>query len=93
VRGHDFVANSSDESIYFVIYDWETPPRATLIRRTVQGAEELGQYDVPEELFTASWKENGTLAGGTVYPPNEALKKWLCEQIDGPPLDWSMMEN
>jgi hypothetical protein len=93
VRGNDFVASSGDESVYFVIYDWETPPRVTLIRRTVEGAEELGQYDIPEELFAASWKENGTLAGGTVHPPNEALKKWLCDQIDGPPLDWSRMDN
>ncbi|HFQ89649.1 MAG TPA: hypothetical protein ENK27_06180 [Desulfobulbus sp.] len=93
VRGNDFVASANDESVYFVIYDWETPPRATLIRRTVSGAEEIASLDIPEELFTASWKENGTKPGGTVHPPNEELKRWLCDQLDGPPLDWSRTDN
>ena len=45
---------------------------------------------VPAELFEASWREDGWLPGGTVHPPNLALKKWLCEQVSGPPLDWSV---
>ena len=93
VRGNDFVSSSGDESVYFVIYDWEIPHRATLIRRTVEGAEELGQFVVPEELFMASWKEDGVRPGGTVHPPNDALKKWLCDKVDGPSLDWSTMSN
>ncbi len=93
VRGNDFVSASSDESVYFVLYDWQVPHRVTLIRRTVEGAEELGQYDVPEELFMASWQEDGIRAGGTVHPPNDALKRWLCEQINGPPLDWRIVEH
>ena len=90
VRGNDFVASANDESVYFVIYDWEKKPLATLIHRTVEGAEEIAQVPVPEGLFEASWKEDGTRPGGTVHPPNFDLKKWLCEQINGPPLDWSV---
>jgi hypothetical protein len=45
------------------------PPPATLIRRTVEGAEELGQFEVPEELFMASWEEDGVRAGGTSIHP------------------------
>ena len=93
VRGNDFVADAGDESVYFVLYDWVRPYRATLIRRTVEGAEELGSFDVPEELFLASWQEDGHRPGGTVHPPNRELKKWLCEQIAGPPLDWNSSEN
>jgi len=89
VRGHDFVASANDESVYFVVYDWEQVPRATLIRRTVAGAEELAAVEVPSDLFEASWREDGVRPGGTVHPPNEALKRWLCEKIGGPPLDWS----
>ena len=36
VRGNDFVSSDDDESVYFVLYDWEKPPQATLIRRTVK---------------------------------------------------------
>jgi hypothetical protein len=93
VRGNDFVSSANDESIYFVLFDWVTPHRVTLIRRTVEGAEEIADFDVPEELFMASWKEDGIRAGGTVHPPNEELKQWLCQRISGPPLDWNTTEN
>ncbi len=93
VRGNDFVASSNDESVYFVIYDWLRPPQATLIRRTVEGAEELTSLPIPEELFLASWKEDGIRPGGTVHPPNAALKEWLCRQIDGPPVNWNSTES
>lgn len=93
VRGNDFVSGAGDRSVYFVIYDWEKEPCATLISRTIEGAEEIARVTVPLELFTASWKDDGWRPGGTVHPPNRALKKWLCEQIGGPPLDWSMAMN
>ncbi len=93
VRGNDFVSSASDESVYFVLYDWEKIPRVTLIRRTVEGAEEIAHVPVPRRLFDDSWKEDGKRPGGTVHPPNHALKKWLCEKIDGPPLDWSVTIN
>ena len=90
IRGNDFVSSANDKSVYFVIYDWEKEPYATLVLRTVAGAEEIARVLVPAELFEASWKEDGWRPGGTVHPPNLALKEWLCEQIDGPPLDWSV---
>ena len=93
VRGNDFVASANDESIYFVLYDWVQPHRVTLIRRTVEGAEEIADFEVPEELFIASCEEDGSLPGGTVHPPNKELKQWLCDRISGPPLDWNVVEN
>lgn len=93
VRGNDFVSSATDKSVYFVLYDWEAEPCVTLIRRTVEGAEELARIPVPPELFEASWKEDGVRPGGTVHPLNDELKKWLCERIDGPPLDWSVTMN
>ena len=92
-RGNDFVSSANDESIYFVIYDWEKQPQATLIRRTVEGADEIARVSVPQELFDASWKDDGILPGGTVHPPNYEMKKWLCEKIGGPPLDLSIIDN
>lgn len=93
IRGNDFVSSATDKSVYFVIYDWEKEPLATLIQRTIDGAEELAQVPVPQELFDASWKDDGKRPGGTVHPPNHDLKEWLCERIDGPPLDWSVTMN
>ena len=89
VRGNDFVSSADDESIYFVLYDWIDPPRATLIRRTVDGAEEIASVEVPKELFVASVDEDGRLPGGTVHPPNRALKEWLGQRLGANPLDWN----
>jgi hypothetical protein len=92
-RGNDFVSSPNDESVYFVIYDWDKNPCATLIRRTMKGAQELAKIPVPGDLFETSCQEDGWSPGGTVHPPSEALKKWLCEKIGGPPLDWSISGN
>lgn len=89
IRGHDFVHSSTDESVYFVVFDWEdAPTRATLIRRTMEGAEELAKIEVPAHLFHEACREDGWRPGGTVHRPHRALKEWLCRAIDGPPLDY-----
>ncbi len=82
-RGHDFVAKDNDESIYFVLYDWEDGHYATLIRRTVDGTEELAKIPVPEELFQRACDEDGRLPGGTVHRLNTELIDWLSARIGG----------
>lgn len=90
IRGNDFVSSRNDESVYFVLFDWENhPPLATLIRRTIEGAEEVAKIEVPQGLFEASCREDGMRPGGTVHPLNEDLKKWICDLIKGPPIDYS----
>lgn len=80
-RGHDFVSSANDESIYFVLFDWEKPPQATLIRRNMGGAEELAKVDVPAELFEAAVREDGRLPGGTVHRLNQPLEEWLRSRL------------
>ena len=87
-RGHDFVSNHGQESVYFVIYDWESP-QATLIRRTMKGAVEIAKVAVPPELFLQTAAEDGYRPGVGVHPINGPLKEWLCKAINGPPLDYS----
>lgn len=87
IRGNDFVSSAGQESIYFVLFDWEVP-QVTLIRRSMKGAEELAKLEVPKELFQEACDEDGSRPGGTVHPLNIALKEWLCRVIDGPPLDY-----
>jgi len=91
--GRDVVSNAADESVYFVLFDWETDPGVTLIRRTLQGAEEIARIPVPQRLFENSWREDGRRPGGTVHPPNRELKEWLNRQIGGPPMDMSLTDN
>jgi hypothetical protein len=90
VRGHDFVSTMGQESIYFVLYDWLRPWRVTLIRRTTAGAEELAEVEVPEHLFMRAWKEDGDRPGVGVHTLNQELKEWVCQAINGPPLDNSL---
>ena len=68
-RGHDFVSSAHDESVYFVLFDWETPPQVTLIRRNMGGAEELAV------------REDGRLPGGTVHRLNQPLEEWLRDRL------------
>ena len=84
VRGHDFVSTMGQESVYFVLYDWERPYRVTLIRRTTVDAEEIAQVEVPEELFMRAWKEDGDRPGVGVHSLNRELQDWVRNAIDGP---------
>ncbi len=86
-RGNDFVRSGEDESYYFVIYDWETPPQVTLLRRDSKEVEELAKIPVDKELFFKSIEEGGRKAGVGVYNPTKELKKWLSEVLSGPPVE------
>ena len=92
VRGHDFVSTMGQESVYFVLYDWERPHRVTLIRRTTAGAEEIAAVEVPEELFMRAWKEDGDRPGVGVHPLNRELREWVRNAIDGPEIYDSLSE-
>ena len=83
-RGNEFVRSDSDESLYFVIYDWERPPKVTLLRRNSKEVEEIAKIEAPENLIKASIDEAGIRPGVGVYPLNSALKHWLCDALDGP---------
>jgi hypothetical protein len=92
VRGHDFVSSMGQESVYFVLYDWERPTKVTLIRRTTADAEEIAEVEVPEELFMRAWKEDGDRPGVGVHPLNRELQEWVCKAIDGPQIYDSLSE-
>jgi hypothetical protein len=81
VRGNDFVHGKNDVSVYFVLYDWEEPPQATLIRRTVNGADEIAKVQIPADLFHKACDEDGYKPGVGVHPINWELKEWLCDAV------------
>ena len=90
VRGNDFVSYMGQESIYFVIYDWENPPQVTLLKRTTKEVEELAKVPVPEDLFRKALAEDGYKPGVGVHSLSRELKEWLSRQLDGPPVDYTI---
>ncbi|MCP3892060.1 MAG: hypothetical protein GY702_24800 [Desulfobulbaceae bacterium] len=81
-RGHEFVSYQNQESVYFVVYDWETPPQVTLVKRTHEGAEDIAKMTVPKDLFDHAVKEDGYRPGIGVHPLSKPLKDWVCKAID-----------
>jgi len=68
IRGHDFVSSSDQESVYFVLYDWEEdPPVVTLLRRSVEEVVEIAKIEVPANLFHQAAKEDGYRPGVGVH--------------------------
>ncbi|MBU4152249.1 MAG: hypothetical protein KKD63_05155 [Proteobacteria bacterium] len=87
IRGNDFVKSDKTESIYFVLYDWETPSQATLLKRTMKEAVELTKIPVPDDLFKEACDEDGRRPGGAAHRLNAKLINWLSERIHGVGLD------
>jgi hypothetical protein len=76
-RKGDFVRSVDQESLYFVIYDWEDPPQVTLIRRDARDADEIAKIQVPAELIRKAVVEGGRKPGVGVYALTDELKQWL----------------
>lgn len=76
-RHGDSVRYADQESIYFVIYDWEEPLQVTLIRRNTRDMTEIAKVEAPAELIRKAIEEGGKKPGVGVYAINDALEQWL----------------
>ncbi|MDA8163100.1 MAG: hypothetical protein M0022_09410 [Desulfobacteraceae bacterium] len=85
-RGNDFVRGEGDISIYFVIYEWERPFQATLLKRSSRDVEEIAKISIDHDTAQESFSEFGKKAGVGVYPLTYKLKRQLSELLDGPPV-------
>ncbi|MGE4503937.1 MAG: DVU0772 family protein [Desulfovibrionaceae bacterium] len=74
------VRSKDDYYNYFVVYNWDEEPRAILIRRNSEQAQELWSRELPPKLAAAFREDVGGLKG--VYPPSDAVKRWLHNQFD-----------
>lgn len=80
-RKDDFVRYVDQESLYFVIYSWESPPQVTLVQRTMKEANEIAGIPAPEEMILRAIHEGGRKPGVGVYAITEELKQWLRARL------------
>lgn len=80
-RKEDFVRTIDQESIYFVIYEWEKPPQVTLLRRNMHDAMEIAKVPVPESMVQRAVDQGGQKPGVGVYALSHELVEWLKEQL------------
>jgi hypothetical protein len=76
-RKGDAVVYPSQESLYFVIYAWETPAQVTLIRRNVREAVEIAKIEVPADMVNRAIDEAGRKPGVGVYALSTELTQWM----------------
>ena len=76
-RRGDFVQYIDQQSLYFVIYNWEEPPQVTLIQRTMREANEIAKIQAPGDLIRKAIDEGGRKPGVGVYAITDELKQWL----------------
>ncbi len=81
-RKDDFVRYQGQESYYFVIYNWEKPLRLTLIRRDMEGMEELARLDAPPQLLLNAIEGGGRKPGVGVYAIDDALRDWVKDALN-----------
>ncbi len=81
-RKEDYVRYDGQAAFYFVIYDWEKPLRATLIRRNTSDVVELAGVDVPREMLERAIEEGGRKPGVGVYAITDEIKDWLKEALN-----------
>jgi hypothetical protein len=78
-HGVSMVKSTDDESLYFVVYSWEDGPVLHLVRRDMNGAEELAIIPIPEDLRERFSQEWGGHKG--VYALNQEIGDWLRESL------------
>jgi hypothetical protein len=82
------VLDSSHRYYFFYVDYWTPPARLLLMERSVQYARKVAAIDAPQELLDSCVAEQGYNCRDKNYAINDALKKWLQENIvDGKNLD------
>lgn len=73
------VRSKEDVSLYFVVDNWENPPKIRLVKRNSENAEDIFTMPLPEELLANFQKQNGNLRG--ISAPTPEIKAWLKKQL------------
>jgi hypothetical protein len=76
-RKGEFVQYPGQESLYFVIFDWEEPPQVTLIQRSMREAVEIAKIPAPPGMISNAVSDAGRKPGVGVCAISAELRQWL----------------
>ena len=79
-NGYRMVRTKDDETYYLVLNTWEDVPVIFFIRRDYEGAVELAEFEIPEDLKDRFQEINSFDKG--VYAIEGELRDWLREELD-----------
>lgn len=71
--------DANNETIYFVVNTWKTPPLVSLVRRKGFDSEDLVTFNLPERLEKTFMESVGYNKG--VFAVEGEVKEWLKEQL------------
>jgi len=72
--------DNNNETIYFIINTWETPPILTLVKRKGFDSENLGDFRLPANLETEFMHGIGKHKG--VYAVDGKIRDWLKKELE-----------
>ncbi len=73
--------DNNNETVYFVINTWKKHPVVILVRRKGFDSEELGSFQLPEDLETEFMKDGMGKHKG-VYAVEGKIKAWLQKELN-----------
>ncbi|MEW5736847.1 MAG: DVU0772 family protein [Thermodesulfobacteriota bacterium] len=76
---HKPVRSKADYSVYFVVDTWGDKPKAVLIRRNSDGADELATLALPPDVAKSYLEETGNSRGVSAVSPS--VQRWLCREL------------
>ncbi len=80
-RGNYVIRSKDDVTHYFVVNTWKDKPVVYLIRRNSEEAQELAEFELPDDIRERFIEENGNTRG--VYALSGAVKRWLQKELLG----------
>jgi hypothetical protein len=74
------VKSKGDVSHYFIINSWDDPPKILFIRRDSQGADELAEFEMPNDL-SERFQSNISNKKG-VWGLTDEVREWLKSELN-----------
>ena len=71
--------DSNNETVYFVINTWKTPPIVTLVKRKGFDSEDLATFHLPERLEKKFMASVGYQKG--VFAVEGEVREWLQKEL------------
>jgi hypothetical protein len=78
-RGNYVIRSKEDVSYYFVVNTWGKTPVVYLVRRNSDGADELAEIELPDDVKKIFLDSVGHNRG--VYAIEGEVKQWLKSQL------------